>query len=423
MVAVQTKAVPAGWKKMIPKGLLSDYFEGVAVKKLSAVEVDPERSHQHEYAGGHLRKMLGDDDRLNLPARFIWLSDEQEGISEDGQISWYDSRRKQTHRGPEYRVYYYNNGVTSLMNEGDAFFLATRRDGSVMVIITPKDSTIQSQLVWLFGLDVPGSDFQAREIPQDQSSRLDFAARYILDELGIDAEEPEAESLDSLLEKYGVTFPGTKEFAKLARDSLKEITATDNADKVLMAWLEREELLFRRLERHIVAGRLKEGFISGETADVDGFLSFSLSVQNRRKSRAGQSLEHHLEALFRARKITFQRSVETENRNKPDFLFPGQAEYRNAKFETARLTMLGAKSTCKDRWRQVLSEAQRVENKHLLTLEPGISENQTDEMKSKKLQLVLPAAIHESYRPSQRAWLMNVVSFVELVVSRQKASA
>lgn len=67
-------------------------------------------------------------------------------------------------------------------------------------------------------------------------------------------------------------------------------------------------------------------------------------------------------------------------------------------------------------------EAQRIENKHLLTLEPGISENQTDEMKSKKLQMVLPAAIHESYRPPQRAWLMNVVSFVELVVSRQTSA-
>lgn len=238
-----------------------------------------------------------------------------------------------------------------------SFFVAPRRDGSVMIIITPKDSTIQNQLVWLFGLDVPQLDFKAREIPQDETSRLDFAARYILDELGIDAEEPAAETFDSLLQPFGTKFPGTREFVQLARDSLQDVSATDDADKVLMAWLEREELLFRRLERHIVGGRLREGFVADATADVDGFLSFSLSVQNRRKSRAGQSLELHLEALFKARNIKFQRGVETENRNKPDFLFPGQADYRNEKFETARLTMLGAKSTCKDRWRQVLSEA------------------------------------------------------------------
>jgi len=134
--------------------------------------------------------------------------------------------------------------------------------------------------------------------------------------------------------------------------------------------------------------------------------------------RAGQSFENHLEALFSARGIQFGRGVETENRNKPDFLFPGADKYRDPAFPSARLTMLGAKSTCKDRWRQVLSEAARIEDKHLLTLEPGISENQTDEMRSKRLQLVLPARLHETYREAQRAWLMNVTSFIALVQER-----
>ena len=42
--------------------------------------------------------------------------------------------------------------------------------------------------------------------------------------------------------------------------------------------------------------------------------------------------------------------------------------------------MLGAKSTCKDRWRQVLAEDEKISRKHLLTLEPGISEPQTHQM-------------------------------------------
>ena len=45
------------------QGLLSEYFDGIAVKRLSAVEADPLKSHQHEFAGGHLRGMFGDDDR------------------------------------------------------------------------------------------------------------------------------------------------------------------------------------------------------------------------------------------------------------------------------------------------------------------------------------------------------------------------
>lgn len=410
------------------RGLLSDYFEGAAVKRLSVVEADPKRSHQHEFAGGHLRKMFGDDDRLKFPARFIWMGDEQEGISEDGLLSWYDSRRNNPNRGPEYRLYYFDNSITAMMKEGDSFFVAPRRDGTALVIITPQGSTIENQLIWLFGIENQAKlEFQARTIPADESSRLDFAARYILDELGIDAEEPESDKLDSILEQYGAKFPATHDFSRIARESLPNVSPMDEADAVLMAWLEREELLFRRLERLAVAERLKTGFLSprgspgfceGE-ADVDGFIAFSLSVQNRRKSRAGYSLEHHLEALFSARGIRFQRGVETENRNKPDFLFPGQAEYRSNEFPVGRLTMLGAKSTCKDRWRQVLSEAEKIPHKHLLTLEPGISENQTDEMRAKQLQLILPSPIHESYREKQRQWLMNVGDFLELVEARQ----
>ncbi|MET4090591.1 type II restriction endonuclease [Bradyrhizobium sp. S3.5.5] len=406
------------------RGLLSDYFAGVALKRLSAVEADPKRSHQHEFAGGHLRTMFGDEDRLKFPARFIWLSDEQEGVTEDGVLSWYDSRRSNPNRSAEYRLYYFDNSVTALMKEGDTFFVATRGDGSAMVIIVPQGSTIENQLTWLFGIENQAKlQFQTREIPQDDTSRLDFAARYILDELGIDAEEPEADRLDTILEQYGASFPTTQDFSRIARESLPDVSPHDDADMVLMAWLEREELLFRRLERHIVAERLRTGFMASDQADVDGFIAFSLSVQNRRKSRAGYSLEHHLDALFSARQIKFQRGAETENRNKPDFLFPGQAEYRSPKFPSERLTMLGAKSTCKDRWRQVLSEAQKIQHKHLLTLEPGISENQTAEMQAKHLQLVLPSSLHQTYREGQRPWLMNVDQFISLIQSRQNSTS
>lgn len=402
------------------RGLLSDYFEGVAVKRLSAVEADPKRSHQHEFQGGHIRKLMGDDDRLKVPARFIWLNDEQEGISEDSVVSWYDSRRKQPHRSPEYRLYYYANGVTASMSEGDTVFIAVRQDGSAMIIVTPKDSTIQSQLIYLFGLDEqPGLTFQVKEIREDRSSRLDFAARYILDELGIDAEEPETDKLDTILNQYGLLFPATAEFSKLARDSLTDVDAQDDADAVLMAWIEREELLFRRLERRVVAERLTAGFLADKVPDVDGFIAFSLSVQNRRKSRAGRSLEHHVAALFSAQGIQFERGAETEHRNKPDFLFPSHEAYHDQRFQSEKLTMLGSKSTCKDRWRQVLSEAQRIPHKHLLTLEPGISENQTDEMQAKHLQLVLPAQLHTTYREKQRDWLMDVKQFIEMVRERQ----
>lgn len=57
--------------------------------------------------------------------------------------------------------------------------------------------------------------------------------------------------------------------------------------------------------------------------------------------------------------------------------------------------MLAVKTTMKDRWRQILNEANRVEHKHLLTLQDGISETQFKEMVEAKVTLVVPKTIIE----------------------------
>ena len=407
----------------IRRGFLSDYFDGIAVKTLSLVEADPESSNQHEFNGTRaLRRMLGDEEPREFPARFIWLGEAQEGITDEGNVSWYDSRRNQKHRAAEYRLYYPTNAVSKVMNAGDTLFIARRPDSSLLLVVTPADSTIQNQLMWLFGLEEqPRLDFVSRPITKDDDEELDFAARYILDELGVELEEPEADRLDALLKPFGLTLPSTREFSEFARSTITEVSPVDEPDAALLSWMEREEQLFKRLERRIVAERLSSGFMSGDEADVEGFLSFSLTVQNRRKSRAGSALEHHLEALFKAQQLRFVRGAETENRNRPDFLFPGITEYRDDGFPASQLTMLGAKSTAKERWQQVLAEAARIKEKHLLTLEPGISSNQTEKMQASNLRLVVPARLHETYQENQRAWLMDVVEFVGLVRKRQES--
>ena len=178
-----------------------------------------------------------------------------------------------------------------MMQAGDVLFrFALCRDGMAMVIITPVDSTIQNQLVWLFGLeDRPEFEFTVQEIAGTSNPDLAFATRYILDELGIEPEEPEADRLDELIEQFGMVFPTTKIFSEIARAAVTDVDPADDPDGALLDWLDMEEQLFRRLERRIVAERIASGFIAPEGADVDGFLSFSLSVQNRRKSQCGGS--------------------------------------------------------------------------------------------------------------------------------------
>lgn len=402
------------------RGQLRDYFAGAGVKRLTAVDAEPRRSNQHEVGttGDMRRQFLGEVQHQRFRAIYVWLGEDQDGFTAEGTATHYDTR-EQKPRAAEWRLYYPSNPVTEAMRERDTLFLAMTNDQLLYFIVAPEGSTSEQQLSWLFDLHPRGRSFVSREVADDEPE-LDFAARFILDEIGIEFEEPDADRLDTIIERFGLAFPKTVEFSDLARLTLPEARAEDDPDMALVAWLSHEEALFRRLERRIVATRIDEGFKddSGAT-DVDGFIRFSLSVQNRRKSRMGQSLEHHLEAVFRAYEIAYVRGAVTENNQRPDFLFPSEEAYRAApEAGYACLTMLGAKSSCKDRWRQVLAEATKIPRKHLLTLEPGISEPQTSQMANSDLQLVVPQSIQETYTNSQRAWLWNVNDFIQDVRAR-----
>ncbi len=395
-------------------GHLSEYFEGVAVKRLTAVEVDPATSNQHEFNGAQELKELFGMERQKFPARFIYLGIDDERISTERDfVTWYDARENHPVRS-EHRLYFPSNSVTESASEGDLLIIATRSKKDVLVVIAQASSTYESQLLWLFGFPQTTSKFQTSDLHGDEDKKLEFATRLILESIGVEVESADENWLDRIFAKFGEVFPVTRVFSSFARETATEIDVLAYPDSALMSWIDHEEMLFRTLEKHIVEKRLEYGF-----TDVDDFISYSLSIQNRRKSRVGHALENHLEHLFSSHSIKYSRGALTENRAKPDFLFPGITYYRKPEFPDSGLTMLGVKSTCKDRWRQVLSEAQRIDSKHLFTLEPGISTNQTEEMQSHSLQLVLPEHLHETYNDSQRSWLMSLSSFIEVVRNKQ----
>ncbi len=405
------------------KGYLSQYFEGVAVKYLSAVEADVLTSNQHEFNGVEsLRKILGEPDgKVRYPATFMYLTDhDDEPIIEDGFLTWYDARQKaRIERGVmryEYRLYFPTNQVSQLANAGDILVIAKRPNENLLAIVAEAETTIARQILWLFGFsDLSHPGFSVREELETEQDRIEFASRFILESIGVAVQVSEETWLDEILNKFNGEFPTTREFSAFARSTLPDVNPQDGQDEALMAWMEREEILFRTLEKYLIGERLSQGF----DGDVDGFISFSLSVQNRRKSRAGLALENHLEILFKECGVRYTRTPKTENKSKPDFIFPGIEEYRTPEYDPLLLTMLGVKSSCKDRWRQVLAEADRIEKKHLLTLEAAISENQTEEMQAKHLQLVLPEQLHDTYSETQRSWLFSVTQFTELVRQRQ----
>src|SRR5690606_33489759 len=142
-----------------------------------------------------------------------------------------------------------------------------RRDGEMLVIVAEYGSSAANQIEWLFGLSsdtLPGFSVRA-ELENDQD-RIGFTATFILESIGVVVEPPEATWLDVMLERFGGSFPKTLEFSAFARGTLDGVNPREDPDAALMAWMEREEILFRTLERHLIAERLSQGF-GGEHHD------------------------------------------------------------------------------------------------------------------------------------------------------------
>jgi len=405
------------------RGYLSEYFEGAAMKDLSAVEADRTRSHQHEYnaTSAMLAFMGRPADRTRIETCFIYLNDDQDDPAiENAFLTLYNSRENQPHRSAEYRFYFPTTRVSQLAAEGDRLLIAKRRDGRLLVVIASAGSSAARQIEWLFGFSEEALPrFSARSELEEERDRVGFSAALILESIGIEVNTASDDHLEEMLSRFGGSFPRTSDFSAFAREIAGNVDPRDDPDAALMTWMEKEESLFRTLERHVIGGRLAQGF---SATQIDDFISFSLSVQNRRKSRVGLALENHTQALLNSLGIRFTRAAVTEGKSKPDFLLPGRHEYHDPTFRTDCLSMLAVKSTCKDRWRQVLTEADRIEIKHLLTLETAISEGQIREMQSRRLQLVVPRALHLTYTESQRAWLSDIRNFGELALERQTLS-
>ncbi len=216
-------------------------------------------------------------------------------------------------------------------------------------------------------------------------------------------------------------FPMTYEMGKMAQDiynRLNNVTPEQirkTPDKILMSWYSAEWELFRSLEEKVYKPVYTQPF-----ADCQSLIDFSNKILNRRKSRAGKSLEHHLSAIFSAEDLVFEEQAVTEENKKPDFLFPNSECYHNFEFPAEDLTVLGAKTTCKDRWRQVTTEADRVDEKYLFTLQPGISRNQLKEMASEKVLLVVPEDHIQTFPKEYQGSLNTLSGFINLVRQKQE---
>lgn len=222
---------------------------------------------------------------------------------------------------------------------------------------------------------------------------------------------------EKFISELDVDFPSSEIMSEAARRIQDTVFdhqefICSNPDRKLLDWTEVEYKLFRALEYARYGEMITRGFSS-----VEEFLATANQVLNRRKSRAGKSLEHHLAAIFDGNRIAYQPQAVTEGNKKPDFLFPSQEAYHDVSFPTDKLISLAAKTTCKDRWRQVINEADRLRGrtKFLCTLQQGISSAQMDEMEAERVVLVVPRPYIQTYPRERQNRIWTLGKFVQYV--------
>lgn len=185
-------------------------------------------------------------------------------------------------------------------------------------------------------------------------------------------------------------------------------------DNTLLAWIDAEYQLYQALEAKLYAP-----ICDAPLGSIAQLLELANTILNRRKSRAGRSLELHLERLMQRFGLLFETQVRTEGNKRPDFIFPSAAAYHSISFAKEKLLFLAAKTTCKDRWRQILNEADRIEHKYLFTLQKGVSLAQLREMEQERVSLVVPQAHISSFAKEYQAKIYTLGRFVQIVQQSQ----
>lgn len=390
---------------------IRDHFIGAAVKRLSDVDANPKRSNQHEVGiNTAMRRFLGED-KNRFSMRMLHVNAEGDVLLEDGEGTYYDTRAGNPSRGPEWRLYYPVNSVTKRMRSGDDLILGMHQDGRLFFLALDPVSGLWGHFMALFGfpVELPFRHFQVSTSIEEGSLKMGYIERLLLDELGLAkwASDFDVLAADIVAEERG--FPKTRRMAELARQICEAADPVADPDAALLDWLDAEEQLFRAIERVVAGPEIMRGFEKNGLVDIDRFVARSLSILNRRKSRRGHSLEHHLASLFAANGLSFTAQGTTENLSRPDFIFPSIESYHDPSFPTDRLFMVASKSTCKDRWRQILAEADRIAEKYLVTLDINLSEGQLAEMKRKGVVVIRPIKMDQKRSNTTRSihWLIS----------------
>ena len=387
-------------------------------KRLSAVEIEPDKSNQHELNAGKLRTALGfADERIAGDLTLFLYGDSGEPSIDDGTFTLYNSRDGKP-RSAEFRLYYKSQGLAEFAKAGDLLVLFREGESTALKgVVARAGSVTETRLLESLELGIRElSTFVqvlAPSATKDAALRLVTAMAPPPIHGWTVAGVTNSKFVRSAVKSGRV--PSTAEMAHAAQAALLKMAGPKiDPDPFIWGALEAESALYFAIEGEVRSNQLASMLSRGES-DLDAVISFAMSVQQSRKSRRGQSLQNHFSALLNREGLTFSAQCRTETGETPDFVFPSCAAYHLRSFPTAKLRMVACKSTVRDRWRQVLNEAERISPKYLLTIDPQLTTDLIGAMHTAKLRTYLPMAlINNRYDSSScRALLSSVGDLIE----------
>lgn len=300
----------------------------------------------------------------------------QNGLTTDSCITWYG---KGTRR--EYRLTRFGRNFPWLSHEkcGDLLILIFKSIQEINAYVLSQDEEIE-YILDFFGIEI-------------------FKTWGIYNKGVIDDQKDEKFCIKNdfkiFVNKTGI-FPSSMEISNFTWETLRKcISDFDQIsyDERIMTLLEEEYILFKMIEEKMHMSDIVRKFKS-----IDEFLKIANSILQRRKARAGRSVENQFEMILKESKIVHVMRPHIEG--EPDVVIPSVDAYNDKNYPLEKLFIIGIKRTCKDRWRQVLNEATRVPKKYIFTIQPSISKKQLDTMKRANVTLIVPSYFHKNYPPS-----------------------
>ncbi|QKD00552.1 type II restriction endonuclease [Mesorhizobium loti] len=143
-----------------------------------------------------------------------------------------------------------------------------------------------------------------------------------------------------------------------------------------------------------------------ELPSIDALM---LSASQQRKSRAGYSYEHHIEAMLGDGNIPFEKQVILASKKRPDFILPSLAFIDSGKAGSETGLILSAKTTLRERWKQVERE-KGSRPLFLTTVDENIAGSVIEDMASIGVSLVIPESLRKA-KETEYDGHSNVLSF------------